>query len=339
MKLKKILTAVLLLTIGGSLITGCASSNTNESSESVKNTTNEQASQVNIAIQPSAAFIPLYIAKENGWIEEALSEYKVSVNWNDFESGPPMNESLAAGSSDIGVMGDVPTVSAIAAGQKTEIVSMTADGAKSYALLVPADSNVTSIAQLKGKKLATVVGSTGHNLIKKLLEQSNLDINKDIELVNISAGDASTVLSTKEVDAVAIWEPNVTRLVSNGTAKVIAKGSDCGLLGVNQIVARSEYAKNNPKVITAVIQQYEKGIKALEEKTLDDSVVKKVAEYLSIEPEQLYDVAAAYDYKVDISDADIESFQDTIKFLVTIGNLDKEYDITEHINKSYLDKK
>jgi sulfonate transport system substrate-binding protein len=50
------------------------------------------ATEVHIAIQPSAAFIPLYVAREKGYIEEALAEYGVEVVWNDFESGPPMNE-------------------------------------------------------------------------------------------------------------------------------------------------------------------------------------------------------------------------------------------------------
>ena len=34
------------------------------------------AEVVNIAIQPSAAFVPLYYAKESGWIEDALSDYE-----------------------------------------------------------------------------------------------------------------------------------------------------------------------------------------------------------------------------------------------------------------------
>ena len=54
------------------------------------------ATEVHIAIQPSAAFIPLYVAREKGYIEEALAEYGVEVVWNDFESGPPMNEARGA---------------------------------------------------------------------------------------------------------------------------------------------------------------------------------------------------------------------------------------------------
>ncbi len=333
MKKTRILSCITALALSVTALCGCGSSTKTEESSSpdAKN----GSSVVNIAIQPSAAFIPLYIARENGWIEEALKDQNVEVNWNDFESGPPMNESLASGSSDIGVMGDVPTVSSIAAGQENEIIAMAADGAKSYAMLVSADSEIASVTDLKGKKIGTTVGSTAHNLIDKLFTKNNLDINSDVELVNIATGDAATVLSTGAVDAVAIWEPNVTRLVADGTAKIIGEGPDCGLLGVNPIIARAEYAQNNQEVIRVIIEQYARGVAALD--NLDEEVQKKVADALSLDPELLDDVAAKYEYTVKISDADVENLQDTISFLVKIGNLDKEYDIKDYVKKDYVE--
>lgn len=333
MKKTRILSCLTALALGITMLAGCGSSSETKDSDNAG--ANNSSSVVNIAIQPSAAFIPLYIARENGWIEEALKEQGVEVNWNEFESGPPMNESLASGSSDIGVMGDVPAVSSIAAGQKNEIIATAADGAKSYAMLVSADSDIASVTDLKGKKVGATVGSTAHNLIDKILAKNNLDINSDIELVNISTGDAATVLSTGAVDAVAIWEPNVTRLVADGTAKIIGEGPDCGLLGVNPIIARAEYAQNNPEVIRVIIEQYARGVAALD--NLDEDVKKKVADALSLDPELLADVAAKYEYTVKISDADVENLQDTISFLVKIGNLDKEYEIKDYIKRDYVE--
>lgn len=335
MKKTRILSCFTALALGITLLSGCGSSSQNQASAANNSDNNSSSSVVNIAIQPSAAFIPLYIARENGWIEEALKTQGVEVNWNEFESGPPMNESLASGSSDIGVMGDVPTVSSIAAGQENEVIAMAADGAKSYAMLVSADSNIASVTDLKGKKVGTTVGSTGHNLIDKLLAKNNLDINSDVELVNIATGDAATVLSTGAVDAVAIWEPNVTRLVADGTAKIIGEGPDCGLLGVNPILARAEYAQNNPEVIRVIIEQYARGVAALD--NLDEDIKKKVADALSLDAELLDDVAAKYEYTVKISEADIENLQDTISFLVKIGNLEKEYEIKDYVKTEYVE--
>lgn len=287
------------------------------------------AEVVNIAIQPSAAFVPLYYAKESGWIEDALSEYGVEVVWNEFESGPPMNESLASGSSDIGVVGDVPIVSAVAAGQDNVLIALTCDAPLSYNLLVSPDSDIESVADLKGKKVATVVGSTAHNLVNKLLGTADLTM-QDIELVNISAGDVETVLVNGEVDAAAIWEPTVTRLVDKGTAKIIATGEDCGLLGVNGMVARKEFVDENPLISRIVAEQFQKGIEALEDP--DEEVYAKVAEDLTLDPEQLEAVSQKFAYKVEVEDEDIAGLNDTIEFLVSIGVLTDAFDFAPYVD-------
>ena len=314
---KKLLSIVLSLALAGSF--GCAASADDSYS----------ADTVNIAIQPSAAFVPLYYAKEMGWIEEALSEYGVEVVWNEFESGPPMNESLASGSSDIGVVGDVPIVSAIAAGQENQLIALTCDAPLSYNLLVSPDSDIASAADLKGKKVATVVGSTAHNLIDKLLKSADLTM-ADIELINISAGDVETVLVNKEVDAAAIWEPTVTRLVDKGSAKIVATGEDCGLLGVNGMVARKAFVEENPLISRVVVEQFQKGIEALEDP--DKEIWAKVAEDLTLDEEQLTAVSAKFDYKVEVAQEDIDGLNDTIEFLVSIGVLTDAFDFAPYVN-------
>lgn len=325
---KKVCVLGLAAMAGMAFISGCGNGGVSSDVEAKENET------VNIAIQPSAAFIPLYYAKEAGWIEEALKEYDVEVVWNEFESGPPLNESLAAGESDIGVIGDVPTVSSIAAGQDNQIISLTCDAPLSYSLLVPADSEVQSVAELKGKKIATVVGSTGHNLVNKLLAAADLTMN-DIELINISAGDCASVLSTGQVDAVAIWEPTITRLVDDGTAKIIASGDECGLLGVNSMVARKPYAEENQEIVQAVVDQYEKAIEALGNK--DEDVWSKIAEEFMLEPDQLTRIIEKFDYKTEISQEDIASLNDTIEFLVSIDTLEESYDITPYVNTAFTE--
>ena len=314
---KKLISVVLSLSLAGSFACSAMAGETEADAYS--------AEVVNIAIQPSAAFVPLYYAKESGWIEEALSEYGVEVVWNEFESGPPMNESLASGSSDIGVVGDVPIVSAVAAGQENQMIALTCDAPLSYNLLVSPDSEIESVADLKGKKVATVVGSTAH----KLLKSADLTM-ADIELINISAGDVETVLVNGEVDAAAIWEPTVTRLEDKGTAKIIATGEDCGLLGVNGMVARKAFVDENPLIARIVVEQFQKGIEALEEP--DEEIWAKVAEDLTLDAEQLNKVSSKFDYKVEVAQEDIDGLNDTIEFLVSIGVLTEAFDFAPYVN-------
>lgn len=280
-------------------------------------------STVNIAIQPSAAFIPLYVARYNGFIEDALKPLGVTVNWQDFESGPPMNESLSAEMSDIGVIGDVPSVSALAGAVPMKIVGIPASGSDAYAMLSRRDDNgFKDSSEMKGKRIATVFGSTGHNFVTKLLQKNGLTFD-DVEFVSINAGDAENVLNSKLADAVVIWEPNVTRLIDSGVAKVVAYGSETDLRGTNAFVVRSEYLLNHREVIKVILEQYERSVTMIPE--LDGEILSKIASALKITPEQVKEVAKKYDFSVRISADDVKSLQDTVRFLVQIGNLDAPY--------------
>ena len=289
---------------------------------------------VRIAIQPSAAFIPLYIARYSHQIEDALAPKNVSVIWQDFESGPPMNESLAADLTDIGVIGDVPTARALSGATKMRLVGIPARGANAYALLARADNtSFNSYKDLKGKKIATVFGSTGHNFIKKLLEKAGLTF-EDIEFVNISASNAEHVLSTSSADAVAIWEPNITRLLDKGIAKIVAQGDETNLQGTNGFVVRDEFLADNGDIISEILNQYAIAVEKLP--SLDSEMLAKLSEALSITGEQIQSISKKYDFSVRITNKDIEALQDTITFLVSIKNLQSEYRIGNFIDNEYF---
>lgn len=290
------------------------------------------AKEVHIAIQPSAAFIPLYVAKEKGWIEEALEPMGVTVKWESFESGPPMNESLLAGDSDVGVIGDVPVANVCAPGNDVSLVAIAAQAADSYAILVPTDSPISSAEDLKGKSIATTFGSTAHNMVEKYLQTAGLSMD-DVDLVNISTGDAASVLFGGQADAVSIWEPNVTRITSDGSVRILASGSECGLAGTNGIVARNEYAAANPEIITQILAQYKRAANELSD--LDDATASLVAAELNVTEEQMEQMIPKFRYTVEITQEDITALNDTIRFLNDNKILRKDYDITESVDDSY----
>ncbi|MCR4589610.1 MAG: ABC transporter substrate-binding protein [Lachnospiraceae bacterium] len=289
------------------------------------------AKEIRFAIQPSCAFIPLYVAREKGWVDQAMVKYDVRVRWNSFDAGPPINSSILSRESDIGVLGDVPAVFAIGLGQKNVIIATAAQAADSYAVLVPSDSTLKSAADLKGKRFATVIGTTPHNMMFKFLKSGGLTMD-DITFVNITAKDVENVLVNHRADAVAIWEPSVTRFVDKGIAKILGEGSDCGLAGTNVLVADEEFVRENPRLVQEVRELYRRGAEELARGT-DDETLEKIAEYMKLDKEQLNSLIPKFNYSVDIVQEDIDSLNDTIDFLYTVDQLPRRYDISEHISR------
>lgn len=289
---------------------------------------------VRIAIQPSAAFIPLYIARYTNAIENALKKMNVTLVWQDFESGPPMNESLSAEMTDIGVIGDVPTVLALAGTTKMKLVGIPARGPDAYAMIARADdSSFNSFEDMKGKRIATVFGSTGHNFIKKLLGKASLSF-EDIEFINISASEAEVALSEGFADAVIIWEPNITRIIDRGIAKIVAQGHETDLRGTNGFVVREDYLKENADIIKEILLQYERAAKSLS--NLDTEILHKLSLALNITEAQIKSIMKKYDYSVNVTKEDQKALQDTISFLVSINNLKYEYWVESYIEKDLL---
>lgn len=289
---------------------------------------------VRIAIQPSAAFIPLYIARYTNAIENALKKMNVTLVWQDFESGPPMNESLSAEMTDIGVIGDVPTVLALAGTTKMKLVGIPARGPDAYAMIARADdSSFNSFEDMKGKKIATVFGSTSHNFIKKLLGKAGLSF-EDIEFINISASEAEVALSEGFADAVIIWEPNITRIIDRGIAKIVAQGHETDLRGTNGFVVREDYLKENADIIKEILLQYERAAKSLS--NLDTEILHKLSLALNVTEAQIKSIMKKYDYSVNVTKEDQKALQDTISFLVSINNLKYEYWVESYIEKDLL---
>jgi sulfonate transport system substrate-binding protein len=291
------------------------------------------ATTIRIAIQPSAAFVPIYLLRDNGWLEEEAAKLGVTVEWTEFVSGPPMNESFAAGQQDIGFIGDVPTVSAIFAGQKNTVVGVAAWGEGGYAILVSQDSAITKAEDLKGKKVGLTIGSTAQNLVEKYFKANNLDINTDVEIVNLTVGDLATALADKQVDAAAVWEPSITRLTDSGVGKILADGTGI-LRGTNNIFSTTAFATENPKLVQLLLEQYARAAKALKDDPEGETA--KIAEAYSLTPEQLKSVTDKYYYSVVIADEDIECLRGTTDFLRNIGVVtDDSFDIADYIDPSY----
>ena len=96
------------------------------------------------------------------------------------------------------------------------------------------------------------------------------------------------------------------------------------------MVARQAFVDENPLIARIVAEQFQKGIEALEDP--DEETWAKVAEDLTLEPEQLDAVSKKFDYKVEVDQEDIDGLNDTIEFLVSIGVLMDAFDFTPYVN-------
>jgi sulfonate transport system substrate-binding protein len=154
----------------------------------------------------------------------ALEGAPYKVEWSDFPAAQHLLEALAAGAVDIGLVGDAPFLFAYAGGAKIKAVHAAAapDGGASTAIVVPAGSAIHSLADLKGRRIATGRGSIGHYLLLRAIEQAGLKPS-DVTIVFLAPSDAKAAFATGAVDAWSTWAPYLPLAQKDG-AQVVADG-------------------------------------------------------------------------------------------------------------------
>ncbi len=302
--------------------------------------TETQASQADaevtlrIAAQPFPLYTPVYVAYEEGFLDEELSAVGADYTWQEFKSGPLVNEAVAAGEADLGFMADLPAIIAKSTGQPIEVISNVAYGEKGLAVLVKPDSDIQSVADLKGKKVAYATGSYAQHLLALLLSNEGLTLD-DVESINLGAGDQPAALASGEVDALVIWEQYISQLVSDGQARVLADGT--GVKRGNMVTyAVTDYAEKNPDVIKAYIKALDRANEVLS--TDPEAAAQLVAEDFSVTPELMKQIIGNFTFSTDLTDDDIAEITKVKDFSLDAGIISSDVDIDSFINKSYLDE-
>src|SRR6266567_4063535 len=193
----------------------------------------------------------LVLLKSKATLEHKLKAAGYKAVWTEFPSGPPLLEALNVGAIDFGNTGEAPPIFAQAAGAPIQYVAYEPPAPKGEAILVPKESKLNSVADLKGKKVALNKGSNVHYLLVKALEKAGVKYS-EIETVFLAPADARAAFERGAVDAWVIWDPFQAAAEAATGARTLANGT--GLAPNHQFyLAGQKFADANPQVIDAVI--------------------------------------------------------------------------------------
>ncbi len=210
------------------------------------------SSTVRIGLQKSSTLIG--ILKANGELEKALAPLGVTITWSEFQSGLPLLEALNVGAVDIsGDVADTVPIFAQAAGAKLTYVATESPSPSAQALLVTAKSPITSVAQLKGKKIAVTKAAGSHYLLIAALAQAGLKF-KDIEPAYLAPADGRAAFEKGAVDAWVTWDPFVAAVQKQSDVRVLADGN--GIASYERYyLASSTYTASRPDVLKVIFDK------------------------------------------------------------------------------------
>ncbi len=243
MKPTRKLTSTIGMILAAALsITSCS---TTDEAVNEDGSVNLSAVTLNVGDQ---AGIQQAILEASGVLDGA--EYK--VNWAQFPASAPLLEALKSQAVDVGYTGDAPFINAIASGADiTAVAAGEAEGANGLALIVRNDSDIKSVADLRGKNVSpSTQGSVGHYLLLLSLEEAGVPL-ADVDISFLEPVNAAAAFKSGDIDAWATWDPYAALAEIDGSARVIrdAEGfsSKLGLLSGNN------YSLEDPARRAAII--------------------------------------------------------------------------------------
>ena len=240
---------------------------------------------------------PFRWVQQQGEIEKATG-YK--INWRQFGGGGDVIRAMASGDVAIGEVGSTGVATAISQGMDVELFWILEDIASAEALVARNGSGVNSIADLKGKKIATPFVSTSHFQLLYALNKAGIKPT-DAQILNMRPPEIAAAWGRGDIDATFIWDPVLTQVKKNGkvltTSGEICKQGACTFDGL--IVTR-KFAKENPEFMVALVKALAKSDADYRGNpkgwTGDQAKVAAVAKWSGAKPEDVSDAMALYGF-------------------------------------------
>ncbi|TDC65678.1 aliphatic sulfonate ABC transporter substrate-binding protein [Streptomyces hainanensis] len=194
------------------------------------------------------------VIREQGWLEEELADQDVTVSWLQSLGSNKANENLRAGAVDFGSTAGTPALLARANGTELRTVSVYSQPEWS-ALVVPAGSDIASVADLAGRQIAATKGTDPYFFLLQALREAGLDAS-DVSIVNLQHPDGKTALERGQVDAWAGLDPYTAQTELEAGSRLLYRNLDFNSYGFLNVA--EDFLDAHPDLVQTVVDTYER---------------------------------------------------------------------------------
>jgi NitT/TauT family transport system substrate-binding protein len=226
-----------------------------------------QYTTVKFGYLPIVWNLPLYAAIEKGYFDKE----KIIPEMVQFQSPNQIIDAIISGQIDFTAPGGplgIPAIVDYKNPGKMKVYAISGEEAADASgvdIIIPIDSQITSLSQLKNKKLGIPAGTIQWRTIaREILAKNGLDMDKDLTIVELAPTIQVQAISSGQIDALLALEPIPTVAVSKGVAKILIKAPDkliADPMWVGAGVVGTDFVKSNPDSAKKVVSILNKSIK------------------------------------------------------------------------------
>ena len=256
---------------------------------------------VKIGYLPSDHDSALFVADAQGEYEKA----GITTKLVQFNNGGDLMTAMASGDVDVGYVGITPVLSSIEKGVPVKVIS--AAQTEGSGIVVSNDSNINSVSDLAGKKIATPgEASIQHMLLQYYLKQNGMSID-DLKVSAMKVPSMNDALKTNKIDGMITFEPFVSTAIANGNKLLVDSSEIIPNHPCCVVVASDDFIKNHPDETKKVLEIHENATNFINEKIADG----KTSEVVDLLPDDI------------VSDKEVEA--NSIESFPFLSGLDDSY--------------
>jgi len=203
------------------------------------------------------------VVKNNKWLEQALPDY--NIKWTKFDSGADVNTAFIAKELDFGALGSSPVARGLSAPLNIPYqVAFILDVAGENEVLVARNgTGINTIADLKGKRIATPFASTAHYSLLAALSQNGLSPN-DVQLIDLQPQAILAGWERGDIEAAYTWLPTLDQLRTTGKELISSRqlAAD-GKPTLDLATVSSDFAKAHPDVVDVWRRQQARALRTI----------------------------------------------------------------------------
>ncbi|AZC69875.1 ABC transporter substrate-binding protein [Pseudomonas chlororaphis] len=206
--------------------------------------------------------VATYRGQDSYFVEDAgTANTPYKVEYSEFAGGNLIVEALASGSLDVGGMSEIPPIFSIQSHRQPRLIAVLQGDVNNQVFLIPKDSKVESVAQLRGKRVGYVRSTTSHYFLIKALKEQGLSMN-DITAVALTPQDGFSAFQSGQLDAWVIYGVFIQLAKFRSGARVLKTA--LGYLSGNYLIAARPAALEEPLRKQAIQDYIQRQARTLE---------------------------------------------------------------------------
>ncbi|MCX6249738.1 MAG: aliphatic sulfonate ABC transporter substrate-binding protein [Bacteroidetes bacterium] len=275
----------------------------------------------------SVDYAPYLIAKYKHWFEDSLGVKGINVEYTQFQTLPTINEAFATGKIDVVFEAEPPAIIGKASGIDITIRDISCSLVQE--VLVHQNSTIKTIADLKGKKIALLSGTSSHYGVLKMLKENGIKQN-EVQILDMMFSDAKAAFESGQVDAWAAAPPLVEQEEIAGTGRTLPRGDAF----INSIMAvRGGFIKNHSDVFVTIDNVFNKAKDWL--LLNQDSAIIIVSIQLNVPVDVIKLAWPRHNWKVKLNQKIIDDIQNKADFLKEIGKIQHSVKVKDDLIPFY----